>query len=97
MEAEFFFNSIWPVSSVLIVVPLTQFLKSKIPGDWPVSSQLISILLNTGVIYLAKELSGMDVPFQELWPYISTGSVTSSLVHSMVKTKKKNPLKGGKS
>jgi len=97
MQPEFFFNSIWPTLSVLFVVPVTQFLKSKIPGDWPISSQMISILLNTGTIYLAKEMSGMDVPFEELWPYISTGSVTSSLAHSMLKTKKKNPLKGGKS
>lgn len=90
MEPTIFFHTIWPTMSVIFVMPMTQWLKSKIPGDWPISSQLLSIVLNALVIYVAKEISGMEIPIEQLWPYVTGGVVASSTVHSLAKTKKKN-------
>jgi hypothetical protein len=92
MDASTFFNSLWPIVSAGLIVPLTQVIKSKIPADLPISSVFVVAVLNFISIWGLSHLFGLNIPIAEMVPYLTGGMVVSSATHAMVKSIKKNPI-----
>lgn len=95
MDPTTFFNTLWPTISTVVIVPLTQWLKSKMPGDWPVRAITISALFNFLSIFLLNEALKMGMNLEQMIPYITGGFAVSTGAHSVWKSKKKNVLNGG--
>ncbi len=95
MDPSTFFNTLWPTISAIIVVPLTQWLKSKMPGDWPLQATGVSVVLNFLSIFLLNEALKIGMDLGQMMPYITGGFAVSTGAHSVWKSKKKNVMTGG--
>ena len=95
MDATVFFNTLWPLISTGLIVPVTQWLKSKMPGDWPVQATLISAVLNFLTIILLNMALSMGLTLEAMIPYITAGFALSTAGHAGLKSMKKNFIKAG--
>jgi len=86
LDPNLFFNMVWPTLSALVVVPLTGWIKGLIPEDLPISSVLISVVLNLILILSARALLGMEMGVEMWWPYVIAGQAVSQVSHASMKT-----------
>jgi len=92
MDPSTFFNSLWPIVSAGLIMPLTQVIKAKIPADVPITSVFIVAVLNFISIWGLSNLFGLHIPIAEMIPYLTGGMVISSAAHATVKSVKKNEV-----
>ena len=90
MTAETFFYTIWPTVSTFLIVPLTTWLKGKMPGDWPLQASGITLVANVLSIYLLVNIMGLGYTFEQMWPFMVAGIAVSTTAHSALKTARKN-------
>ncbi len=95
MDQATFFNTIWPAISAGLIVPLTNWLKSKMPGDWPIRSVTMVAIFNFLSIFLLNDAFEMGMNIEQMIPYFTGGFAVSTGAHSVWKTKTKNVLTGG--
>jgi len=97
MSQEAFFNTLWPTISVALITPLVQWLKGKLPGDWPIQPTLLTFIFNFLSIYALTELFKIEISIGDMLPYVTAGFAVSTATHSIVKSKQKNVISGGTS
>ena len=86
------FEQYWPVITGAITIPAIVYLKKLWTDDVPFVWAIVSILLNAGLAYGANALFGLGMDSAALAPYIMGGVVTSTVGHSLVKTRDKLTL-----
>ena len=79
------FVMVWGTISV-VVVWLTQVIGRKLPGDVPVLSFAVSLVLNGLGVYATALFLGIPWDIGVFWPYITTMQVGSQGLHALVKT-----------
>jgi hypothetical protein len=79
------FIMVWGTVSV-IVVWLTQQIGRKLPGDIPVLSFAVSLVLNGAAVYGVAFFLGIPWDIAVFWPYITAMQVGSQATHALTKT-----------
>lgn len=80
------FQLLWPIISAGLAIPLGQWIKSKLPTDFPLQSVFIIACLNLGIVTLLWRIFCPAVPFVQMIPYALGGQVLSQAGHATIKT-----------
>lgn len=86
------FNMLWVLLSAGLIMPAVQWIKGKIPGDFPISTQMISAGLSFAVVYGLAKFFVPAMTTQMMLTYAMGTNLTAQTVHAVIKTKQKNSL-----
>ena len=82
-------NLLFPIVTGSFIVPITTWLKSKIPVDFPLTAPAISGLLNLFAMWGLAQLFAPTMSFEAILAFALGGQFTSQFFHAGVKTKNK--------
>ena len=77
---------LWPVVTGSLIIPVTNWLKMKIPNDFPVGSALISLALSIGSAYLLAQWFAPTSTWKDIITFALGTQVTAQVGHAIVKT-----------
>lgn len=89
-------NILYPIVTGSFVVPLTSWLKKKLPTDFPLTAPAISGILNLGIMWGLAQLFAPSMSFEAVLAFALGGQFTSQVGHAGWKTTKKLTLLGDK-
>jgi len=87
---------LYPLVSGSFIVPLTDWVKKKLPADFPLTAPAISGILNLGAMWCLAQLFAPTMSFEAIVAYALGGQFTSQVAHAGWKTTKKLTLLGDK-
>ena len=76
---------LWPVVTGAFIVPITTWLKSKLPTDFPLQSNLISAALSIAIMALVKTYFIPEWTWEMTITFALGTQVVSQLTHSTKK------------
>ena len=86
------FELVWPVVVGSVISPVTTWIKSKLPQDFPVQAALISLVLSGLAAWGLSAIFAPEMTLQQVVSWALTVQVGSQLTHSIVKTRKESLL-----
>lgn len=86
-------NAVWMVVVGGLIVPLVNWIKMKLPSDFPVQSVVISAILSFAAMYGLAQILQPDLPLMDIITYALGANFTAQVTHAGVKSAKK--LNGG--
>ena len=84
------FTMIYAYISTAVIVPTIQWVKPKIPKDFPIGTDVISGILSLGVVYVLKSFLQPEMDIETMLFFALGLWKTNGTVHALVKTVKKN-------
>ena len=92
LEGFDFILALWPCLSGSFIVPVTAWIKGKIPMDLPLGGKGISVALSIVTVLVINWLASLELMPKEIALWVITTELVSGGAHSIWKTKKKNSL-----
>lgn len=92
MEGFEFIATLWPALSGGLVMPITGWLKKKLPADLPIGTTAISLVLSTLFIMVIAWLFELTMAPKGIVVWVLTTNTFAQLIHSGKKTFDKNVI-----
>jgi len=86
MELNPLFLTVYGALQAGLVMPLVQWLKSKLPGTFPVQPVLYTAALSFGVAWLLSTWLQPGIPIEQIAAYALGGQFVSQTTHATVKS-----------
>jgi len=79
----------WPVLSAALIVPIVDWLKGRLPDDWPIRSYAISLILSVLVAWGAAAIFAPETPLKDIILWVLGTQAAAQGIHAVKKTKDK--------
>jgi hypothetical protein len=86
---------LWPVLSAGLTVPLAQWIKAKLPQDFPIQSVLVTVIVNMIVMVALWKIFAPAEPLSAILPLALGAQVLSQIGHAGYKSVQKPVNNGG--